>query len=635
MNVRRGAALFLLCAAATAGAAAPATTAPAPLPPVMRAQRVTEIRQGIATAIAGFWRAVQRGQPSIRDLPNAALTILVNGGAPAEAQKALRLAFSFQDMDEKSAHYGSVPWQAGHPEIVDLNADEFTSQALGPIWLHYGTQLGDGFKQEMRPHLQAFLAAMARRQMRDPSYTNIFLMRAVNTILLGEILGDTAAADRGYGWLDDWIAYTQRCGIHEFSSPTYYCTDLNSLTMGYAYAARPGARAKFKTILDYFWTDIAANYMPQRGCIAGPNSRNYSFLESYSGVDLYLYLHGFRNTLNIPRPDVEKIYSVEPEPANTYQPGPAIYQLANEPQRIIRSRWDTDPSRDRYSFLTPGFEIGCANGDYGAQDKLLTVELASAKPHFPVIAVIPDVFDAPYGQTRTPDHSGHMKPTHLKLHPAVVQDKGVLLALLDLNPAETKAPIASLATNILLPAQADALLLDGHPVAKDGSLGPGLNTPAQANCVVAVREGGSGVAIRIFHADTCAGQELHSAVKTDEAGIKVGAARLAIYHYQGTPVLLPDTHVHVGLLLLAEPCADDAALAALSAKAQAAAITDHTDKAAWSVTAQVGPTTLAAATSLSKNKPPPRQVNGLEVQAGILNVNGVDWAAKLWGTPAK
>src|ERR1700740_2950554 len=73
-----------------------------------------------------------------RDLVNSALAILASRGDPTQAQQLLTLAFSVQNMDTTSRTYGSFPWYYNSSAVTDENADDFTSQALGPIWLHYG-----------------------------------------------------------------------------------------------------------------------------------------------------------------------------------------------------------------------------------------------------------------------------------------------------------------------------------------------------------------------------------------------------------------------------------------------------------------------------------------------------------------
>ena len=100
----------------------------------------------------------------------------------------------------------------------------------------------------------------------------------VNLALMGEIAGNAATTELGYRLIDDWLQYAQTADLHEFSSPTYYWVQINSLYMGYLYARRPGAQAMFRAILDHTWADIAANYFAPSQTISGPKSRDYDFL---------------------------------------------------------------------------------------------------------------------------------------------------------------------------------------------------------------------------------------------------------------------------------------------------------------------------------------------------------------------
>jgi hypothetical protein len=574
--------------------------------------------------------------PSIRDLPNAALAKLMLGQVPGDAEKLVDLAFAQQDMNEKSKDFGMVPWQIGHPEIHDANAIEFATQAIGPMLIAYGDKLSPRFKKDLEPHIRAAFAAMDRRNFKTPAYTNIFLMRAVSMILMGEAIGDNKAADTGYAQLDAWIGYTREAGIHEFDSPTYYCTDLNSLTIGYLYASRPGARAKFKAILDYFWTDIAANFFVANGCLSGPHSRNYDFLRSWGGLDLFLYAEGFCNSDHVPKPDLEKIYLLLVGDAKAYHPPQGLYDLAAEPQRVIESRSDTDASRTRYNFITPEFAIGSASGgDYGQQDKLIGVEVASTRK-LPVMAIIPDAFDAPYGRFKTPDGSGHDKPTHLRYRPVAVQSMGVMLALLDVDAGDAPQT-RSIATNVLLPAAADAITLDSRRVPMTDE----FEKPAPLNSVIGVREGKAGVAIRVFQAQGLAGQEAVSLLKADAAGLKDGVARLAIYHYRGDPrtFAVPGAKkgaygppIRVGLIMAAAHCDSDADFDALLTRVREAKVESTEAKDIWHVEATVGKVSLDIARDQSNMKIEHRRVDGKDIEAHQLEVNGEDLAARVWAT---
>ncbi len=589
-----------------------------------RSRRLAEIREGVKRTVVDLDKRLAQSSAvvSSRDLPNAALFELIIGENPRVAEALLRRAFAAQNMDPKSPEFGSIPWSLGSSDVKDENAIEFGTQALGPIWLHYGARLSAAFKKEMLPHFEASFAALRRREFRNPSYTNIFLMKAVNLILMGEAVGNQTAADDGYAELERWIAYTRENGIHEFNSSTYYCVDLNCLGLGYRYAKRPEAKAKFKTILDLFWADIAANSF--HGRLAGPQSRTYDFLHNTGGLDFYLYAEGLRERMTFGKADLEKTYLLELLADQGYHPDATLFALAGLKERVVQQRWDAQPGADCYHYLTPDYSIGSSSGNYGPQDMLLAVELASAKD-LPIISVIPDIFDEPYGKRRTKDRTGHDKPTHLALNATAVQHEGAMLALLDLDPSKAPAT-ASLATNIILPAQADAIVVDGQKVAANQP----FDRELKHDTVVGVREGRTGIAIRFFHADAVKDQAPAYRLKADEVGLKLGAARLVVYHYTGPEKKLEDKHIKVGVLILAARCEGDAAFAALQKQAREAAIEQTADAAAWKFSARVGERTLEAARDLKKPRSLYQRVDGQEMTRPVFSVNGEDWAAKIW-----
>lgn len=613
---------LLLCASWACAEAG--SDAPRLLTATERRGRVSRVSGDLEKTLNSFLQHIQKpnATPSIRDLPNAALALLYLNRDPREAEKLIDMAFDQQDMDPKSAGYGSVPWQIGHPEIRDENAIDFANQAIGPILIHYGDRLSPEFKNRLLPHIKASFASMLRRNLKV-SYTNIWLMRATNMVLMGQAIGDAQAESQGYRELDQWIDYTRANGIHEFDSNTYYFVDLDSLNAGYLYAARPEGKAKFKAALDYFWTDIAADYFAPNGTLSGPMSRNYSFLSSSGGVDLYLYTQGFRQSDDIPRPDFEKTFLLETAGEKGYHPDAGIIALANQPVRVVRSRWDAAPGHDRYAYFTPDYCIGSATNDYGAQDKLISVELAG--PKLPVVAVVPDVFDSPYGSVKTLDHSGHSKPTHLPYRPVCVQEKQCLLALLDVDAS--KAPATStLATNILLPATADRLIAAGKTIDAQSPFEQSVSLES----VIGFRCGAAGVAIRVFHVDGCDGSEPLAELKADAAGLKEHTIRYAAYHYHGDSRRIESKHIFVGLLIIADRCEDDRQLDELIARATRAKIAQNQSAKRWDVIVEDGDLKLEASRSMTDGKMLKREVNGQPFEAKPLEVNGADLAGPIW-----
>ena len=217
------------------------------------AARVEFLHNGLEKSLSALERKAATPGVSIttRELTNGAMAEVLLRGDGKSAAGLLRLVFNTQDMDPRSPNYGMLPWQTADRDISDLNAIEFCTQAMGPLLLHYKDKLPPGFVAEMLPHLRAAFAALDRHDVKV-SYTNIFLMKTVNMILIARAIDDRVTEAKGRRQLDDWIDYTRQAGIHEFDSPTYYSVDLNSLFMGYLYAGDAKLRAKFKSILDYF-----------------------------------------------------------------------------------------------------------------------------------------------------------------------------------------------------------------------------------------------------------------------------------------------------------------------------------------------------------------------------------------------
>ena len=332
-----------------------------------------------------------------------------------------------------------------------------------------------------------------------------------------------------------------------------------------------------------------------------------------------------RERLTFGKVDLEKAYLLELFADQGYHPDAKLLALAGLKERVVRQRWDAQPGADRYHYLTPDFSIGSTSGNYGPQDMLVTVELNSAKD-LPIISILPDIFDEPYGKRRTKDRTGHDKPTHLALNATAVQHEGAMLALLDLDASKAPAT-ASLATNVILPAQADAIVVDGAKVAVNQ---PFERELANKNTVIGVREGRTGVAIRFFYADGANEQAPAYLLKADEAGLKLGAARLVVYHYKGPEKKLEEKHIKVGVLILAGRCEGDAAFVALLKQAREAQIEQTADASAWKVSARVGECKLEAARDLKKPRPLYQRVDGQEITRSVFSVNGEDWAAKIW-----
>jgi len=607
--------MLLLLAAGTANGATP-------LP---EAERLAAIATRVEASCRSFEQDLARPnpQPSVRQLTACALGWLELGQEPARAEKLVRHAFGLQVMDPASPAYGTVPWQEGHPEIKDPNAIEFTMQPVGVILLRHGGKLSGALKQDAEPRVRAAITAIRRHKV-PASYSNIYLMKLVNLLLLGQAIGDGAAVAEGKSNFETWLACTRTNGVTEYDSPTYTPIQTACLALAHNLTSDTELKARLKAALDFYWADLAANYFAGRQTMTGPASRDYSFLFSDPNVDYAYYLAGVRS---MPPADTYLSDAVRTWTAarmSGYRPPPGLLALADSPERTVRSKFGPAPGQDRYVWLTPDFTIGSASAYYGPQDKRICAELASEKK-LPVLSFVVDALDAPFGLVRSTDRGGHSKPHHLSHLLATVQEKGFLLALIELSPAIKYGEFTNLASNVLLPVRADQLVLNGNRV--DPSQPFAL--AADADAVVGVREGKAAVAARLFAADGCAGQAPSWKLEFD--GNQQGAGRLVVHHYRGPARKLAGPSVRCGLLLLAARCETEAEFTAFLKRAAQVELIESTQNSVWQVKARSGAVELEAGLDLNQKQIALRRVNGRAWQPEVLNVNGRDLAAETLG----
>jgi hypothetical protein len=619
-------ATVLLAVIALSGCAAGAATDPATrmdyLRPVL-AKKLTQLDANLAKPVP---------TPSVRDLPNAALTALVLGDDPAKAEGYLNDLFAVQNMDTASPDYGSVPWQENKPGVVDANAVEFSAQALGPIWFGYGNKLSATFKAAALPHLRALLVALRRRNFRDPAYTNIYLMRSESLILIAEAIGDKDTADYGYSELERWIAYTRTHGIQEFDSPTYYGCDYNSLLLGYKYAQRPGAKAIFRGILDYFWADMAGNYLERSISLSGPHSRDYDLAGptlDFIGDDFRA--SGLEDQTVDSGIDFQEADVLQNELPGGYQPDAGLLALAALPEKTVISRWGDTDETVRTNYVTSDFAIGSTSGRYGDQDRMFSIELP--QQNGAVISFLPTVDDDPYAAVKHTDKSGHSKPVHLPLGIESVQDGATVLGLCSVPcPADA----TDFTVSLLLPSGADRITLGGTAVDAFRGATP-FEIPAKFGDVVGVRLAGGGAAIRTFALQGTDASVLDGAeVKLvgEPVGYKHSAVRLVIRPTKNAS--LSGGRLRFGFIAMCARCSDDAALQALTSKIAAASVKQAMNADNLNVTAEIagGPELGVTRSTSGKELAVSRMINGKPFVAdpAPLIINGnKSFAAKLLG----
>ncbi|HTW95441.1 MAG TPA: hypothetical protein VMD30_11635 [Tepidisphaeraceae bacterium] len=542
-----------------------------------------------------------------RDFPNAAYLSLLLGEDPHVAEIFLDQAYDTQNMVQDSPVFGQLRWQTGDMSVTDLNAIEFGAQAVGPILLSYGDKFSPDFVDHFQPHLAAAVAAIQAHDV-PVSYTNIYLMKTVNLMLLGEATGEVSLVHQGQKMLDNWIDYTRKNGVHEFDSPTYYGVDLDTLALGYHYTVDPAYREKFRRILDYFWTDIGANYFAPAQKISAPYSRDYDFLAGNGMLDTWLAAEGWGQDKWLGSRDLQGVYILDNFRPGGYQPPGTIVQLSQSGPRQIVSAWDDDPAHQRVVWMGQRVAMGSTSGNYGEQDKLFGVTFAGP-PQLPQVTLVGDAFDAPYGFRTQADSTGHMKPVHIPLNLGSVQSRGAALLTMNIDPGRMPRQANELATNILLPIAA-TVSIDGKPI----KFAANARIDERPDSCITIACDGGYVALRFIHIDSLAGQTPGLALVCDGQGKSKDAMRFKLTSDSGAR---PSEH-HLRLALLAVAADTDP-----TAEATAARISDETRGDTWTISATVGDLTLKVARSITdRTQIDSQEINGSPCKRYVLAVNG-------------
>ena len=233
---------------------------------------------------------------------------------------------------------------------------------------------------------------------------------------------------------------------------------------------------------------------------------------------------------------------------------------------------------ERYNYVAnDSYAIGSASQDYitnthseyapGPQDKLFQVQLgvrgASMVHPVPAVTLVPDYLDCPYGHIHEPLTD---KPSHLALHPGMVQHQNVLLATSAINvqdtldgfalnvsqpvgssPANDGVPWNSVTTSTILPLAAGSVWIQppnvSAPVERFSFPSGPFERPVELGSTIGLHLGKGAVAFRIFAADASPsatgmargahGGHAELLLSGDAGGMPLGAARLVAYHFRG------------------------------------------------------------------------------------------------------
>lgn len=145
----------------------------------------------------------------------------------------------------------------------------------------------------------------------DFSYTNVFLAKVCNLILIGQgptdgsrnvlVTADSTVIDTGRTLLMEWTSTVRMYGIHEFLTATYTGLDLEMLGNIELFAADPGIVGMAQQGYKEQWLDMYVNWYNQDQRLGGTHSRTYEFLtDEDRKTDRFLYAASNPTTVSSP-----------------------------------------------------------------------------------------------------------------------------------------------------------------------------------------------------------------------------------------------------------------------------------------------------------------------------------------------
>jgi hypothetical protein len=425
-------------------------------------------------AIGAIWLALQDA--------DAGVTTALN-----RAEAMARCTFEYQQYTPGSSDpsNGLFAFNPGGAYNISDNGTEFAVWGLATLLGAYAPLLPQSFISFAVPRLEAALDAIEGHAV-CPAYTNICLMQIADLVVAGQWLAqltDAGESAAGAGYvtagttlLEQWSQFTQANGVAEYDSPTYGSIDLKVLETAYSFGP-PSMQGSFRRALDYLWTYVAASTLPTRGNLAPPFGRTYDFYYGQGLLQGDLYIEGLTPPALTPGPPPTLVFNLVNASFAGYRPPASTLCSSGDPVREVRSTWGQDASttgKERYLYITPDFTLGSTSAGYNPTNIASVQDLPvagtlGASYGVPLLTVFGDYFDNPGGESIT--QGGFTKVTHLQTLPAAAQLRGDLLVALRIDaqdPGYTDAtgnpvPLVNLATDVLVPAGADDLLIDGHP----------------------------------------------------------------------------------------------------------------------------------------------------------------------------
>jgi hypothetical protein len=444
-------------------------------------------------------------------------------------------AEKMQDRDPARRSYGNFRWYSRDAEVMDYNAVDFCMQHGSLLWRFHRESLDPATRERLRTLLTLGLQGLVRHLPRT-TYTNIALLNASDLILLGEALGDANAAAEGERRLALFIKTLWEEGTHEYVSPTYYGVDVESMMLLETLAQKEETRAVARTLLTFFWTDIALNWFAPAQRLCGAHSRTYDYVYGCGELDQAMAACGW-----LPLPPPPRLEGGRPrEPSFRFssftplyagwQPPPELWQLcATRYPRLVEQTWGAEPFRSRTHYVCEDVTLSTAWRSYpgGRMDIPLSSDFPGTREERqPRLSFIPDGRRDPYGKKSVFDGKTHAKAFHLDPWWAGVQDAGDALGVAVYRDSDFRDATGTLDSHLLFRKKLDSLWINEKRVAFDDLKSSTNAVPPGA--AVFLRQGSAVIGIRIPWTRGQDGAASPANIVDDNNAF--GAARLTVSH---------------------------------------------------------------------------------------------------------
>jgi hypothetical protein len=390
---------------------------------------------------------------------------------------------------------------------------------------------------------------------------------------------------------------------------------LYCLQTGHRYAENEEIKDKFEQGIRFLWYSMSANsFTPAQGRLAGSFSRCYDFIYGQGSVIIDFYLYGLTN-FNPPESFsfMSDTKAVSNHISGGFRPDQKILELANLYPRIIKEKFGPRNGQDRYCYITNDYAIGSSSYFYCNYDRQINVSLKSEK-YLPQVTLFTDCYDAAYGE-----HPGFSKPFHFKNSLATVQDEGLILTVMRVEPHLSKIKFEDAATHFSVPTASDRIYIDGEAISADKA----FEHKVSDDSMISVYEGNSLINFRYLMAEGI--HSYQSNYKFEYDNNKAGMALFTAQHYKGRKTGA-EKPVYVIALLQAVKCTNPGEIKSRIASFQNADIRIYNEIDSLTAAVGLNDTSLKAGLSKKDGAITCRQVNKAAYEPDVFSVNGVDYA---------